>query len=269
MKIYRIRKTKYGQRPAPGVGKRLAIALGLDPMEDVRTSRSGPDSVGYNEVVINYGNSIVPQWAQKVRWINHPRLISQASNKITCLKVLDDKNVESIQWTENMDDAKDWARHGRVFCRTIINGKKGNGIVVATNPDEVVPAPLYTLEYQKDREFRVHVFRNREGWLEVIDYVQKKRRQAFVNAGKINEDIRNHGRGWVFAHENIYDSRRVRDVAIRAVAALGLDFAGVDILARVSGKKVDHAVVCEVNSAPGMSSPTTFRAYVNAFSAWS
>lgn len=263
MKIYRIRKTRYGQRPAPGVGKRLAIALGLDPMDDVRTSQSPADSVYSYELVVNYGNNKIPTWAQKVKWLNHPGVIQNASNKFKTLRLLTENDIPTLDWTTSIHSAREWAEDGKVFCRTILNGKKGNGIVIATKPEEVVESPLYTLEYKKDREFRVHVFRKADGMLEVIDYVQKKRRVAAFDAGKGDEDIRNHGRGWIFSHKNIYDSRMVRDVAVRATRALGLDYAGVDILATVSGNKVDHCVVCEVNSAPGMSSPTTFRAYVN------
>jgi len=263
MKIYRIRKTTYGQRPAPGVGKRLAIALGLDPMEDVITSQSPSNAVDEAEVVLNYGRSSHAPWMRDdVRIINRPEAVAVASNKLLTLLALEDKGVPHVEFTTEPLIAETWVLDGhRVFCRTILRGKKGNGIVIARNVDELVDAPLYTKDYPKDREFRVHVFNN-----EVIDYVQKKRRNNALHAGAVNEDIRNHGRGWIFAHNNIYRSKLVRNVGLSAVSAVGLDFGAVDILATVVGNKVVEAVVCEVNSAPGMSSPTTFNAYVNALS---
>jgi hypothetical protein len=63
----------------------------------------------------------------------------------------------------------------------------------------------------------------------------------------------------VFARTDIMDSPEVRELAARAVSALGLDFGAVDI-AYCEGLPY----VLEVNTAPGLHG-TTLVKYVNAF----
>jgi len=86
---------------------------------------------------------------------------------------------------------------------------------------------------------------------------------ARMGISEPNKLVRSHKRGWVFAHNDLavegIDINVIKGLGISATRALGLDLAGVDILAKVVNGNLVHCLVCEVNSAPGMRSPTTFR----------
>jgi hypothetical protein len=265
-KMYRIRKTR-GGRPAPGVGLRLMKALGMHPLDDALTSASSIDKIADGTVVINYGRSVYPIWGDLVEFINHPDAVAKCVDKRVTLKELA-RTVPVLYHTEDQKEAQAWCDEGfDIYVRHKPMGKKGNGIEIVKAGDPVPQAPLYTCGYISHTEFRVHVVNGR-----AIDVVQKRRvgKKRRERLGiKIEEGIRNHRRGWVFCHNGFeYPEKMVED-CVKAVRHLGMDFAGVDVLARTDNEKFDGKVVdyviCEVNSAPGMSSPTTFKAYVEAF----
>lgn len=121
------------------------------------------------------------------------------------------------------------------------------------------------------REFRVHSFKGRsiragvkmlrEGWT-TADYI--------ANVGENRGDgqvahpwIRAHEAGWRIAYDGVTSRQQHRDLAHRAVTALGLDFGAVDI-----GEKADGSLlVLEVNRAPGIEHGTV-DAYATALRAW-
>lgn len=249
------------RKGVPGVGQRIANALGA---YEVTCHNRPAVKLDPHAVIINYGRSEYPDWFQATqKLINDPNSVYLCVNKRETLSALEVEGVSTLEWSGGvgMQQARQWIREGhRVFCRTTSTGKQGNGIVIASTEDELVDAPLYTKEFKKEKEFRVHV-----AFGQVIDYVQKKRmgeaKLKEWGLERSNQDIRNHKRGWVFAHKDIDHDPRVSHLAHLAVAALGLDFGGVDILKDSQG----NSVVCEVNSAPGMSSEITFNAYINAF----
>lgn len=97
----------------------------------------------------------------------------------------------------------------------------------------------------------------------VAAVVQQKRRRNGILQDTDQSLIRNYDNGWVFATQNVvYSSSTIEDSvkqqAIAAVQALGLDFGAVDICVNLEGSK---AYVLEVNTAPGLSSPTVLAAY--------
>lgn len=205
-------------------------------------------SIGYN----NYGNMF-----------NNPQAIRNAVNKIKAYKLLDIAKVKIPAFTEDKEEAFGWNVHEDipVVCRTVINGKGGEGIVIwdadANNGEDIPEAPLYTQLFPKTHEARYHVFGD-----SVIQVVQKKKltkAKIVENEFVFNPHIRNHANGWALVKNDIDDfcfDQRVQDEAIKAVAALGLTFGAVDMLLRVSGTTVIDFVVCEVNSAPGIEGST-------------
>jgi len=254
--IYRIRKG------VPGVGRRLAKALNLIEL----TSKKPLEKIQLPAIVINYGRSVNPEWMQNgIIGLNAPDAVALAVDKIKTLNTLHEMGHEyCLPFTTEKEVALKWLEEdGSVVVRKTVKGKKGNGLIIATTEDEVVDAPLYTRHFKKTHEFRVHIFLS-----EVIDYVQKKKmskaKLEAMGIEQVNMDVRNHMRGWVFARKDIIDSVFIKQIAVDAVDMLDLDFAAVDVLARVEHGKVVGAVVCEVNSAPGMSDKNTFNAYTKA-----
>lgn len=184
--------------------------------------------------------------------LNEPFVVRTAVTKLACFEYLSLHSIATPTYTVDQVIAKQWASDGyKVYCRTLLTSSSGKGVVIATNPSEVVNAPLYTKGISVDSEIRVHI-----GDGEVIDVSWKLRRRGVEN----NPDIRNHQNGWVFCRQGLELQDSVRDLALSAYNVLGLDFGAVDICVDTEGK----AYILEVNTAPGITG-TTLERYVDYF----
>lgn len=162
-------------------------------------------------------------------------------------------------WT----DKQQVVRTGIVLARTNVRGSGGDGIVVVREGDQLPDAPLYTAYIRKDAEYRLHVVCGK------VVAVQQKRRESEAEQTADQKLIRNHGNGWVFAVNKVVfrdDNQRkaCEDASVSAVAALGLDFGAVDL---VVAAKTGSPYVLEINTAPGIESPTILEAYRSAITA--
>ncbi len=136
--------------------------------------------------------------------------------------------------------------------------------VIRQNPRvnrvQLPTAPLYTRAVSNSGEYRVHVMNG-----EVILYQKKSRRLnddgTVATADGESSDVRNLASNWVYRTGNLRRLERVEQLAIEAVAALGLDFGAVDIIKDNNG----DVFVLEVNTAPGLGNTDTLEAYVNGF----
>jgi hypothetical protein len=215
-------------------------------------------------LVVNWGSRNLPNWWGPLAastTLNRPQYVENASAKDKTLRVLRDNGLQEVivPFTHNRADAERWLRSpvfgpkfNAVVCRTLTRANSGNGVVVATKPEDLVQAPLYTRYVPKEREFRVHVFNDT-----VIDVQEKKKAKDFT--GTFDKYIRNHPRGWVFCRIGVNVPDPVRDAAQHAVSALGLQFGAVDI--GWDGKIGPR--IYEVNTAPGLEGQT-IKAYADA-----
>ena len=206
-------------------------------------------------MVVNWGSSRAPAWlAPNVRVVNSPTSVGVAANKLLTFQRFKEAGFEQIpEWTTDKSVAEGWISEGHVVvCRSVLNGHSGRGIVVADTKDQIVNAPLYVKYVKKLKEFRIHVAFNN-----VID-VQEKRRRNDVGADA-DSRIRNHHTGWVYCREEISEPENLRETAISAVAALGLDFGAVDL---IYNQKKNQVLVLEVNTACGLEG-TTLQNYVS------
>lgn len=105
------------------------------------------------------------------------------------------------------------------------------------------------------REFRVHSFLGRS-----IRAGIKVHREGFPNP---HEWIRSWDGGWRISYDGETVRQAHRDLAHRAIEALGLDFGAVDMGQRQDGT----LIVLEVNRAPGLEGGT-IEAYVRAINRW-
>lgn len=201
--------------------------------------------------IINWGSSV--EFDAK-RLINPPSMVEIASDKLATFCMLQMEEFKDMpEWHVKKERALKWINEGHtVYCRTLLNSKEGRGIVIATKPEEVVDAPLYTKRFVNGREYRVHV-----AFGEAIQVVQKKKRVG----ADVNPQIRSNN-GWVFARNLDHPVPAcVVNAAIKAVNLLGLDFGAVDVVYSV---KNDKACVLEVNTAPGIDQ-TSATIYAKAF----
>ena len=206
---------------------------------------------GYNprrsDLIINWG---VP----KQHFIGELNTNSHnAANKLRCFQLM---VRNGLRWTVNKEEAKTFRL---CYCRTLLSSSQGRGIVVATSPEEIVDAPLYTKGIKQiEGEYRVHVFKG-----QVIDFAKKmKMNTSRIEAEGITHNplIRNLANGYIFGREGVELNDEVKRVAIESLEDLEMDFGAVDlVLSGYSGK----AFTLEVNSAPGLQG-STVQAYASA-----
>lgn len=213
----------------------------------------------FDDLVINWGSSHVPVWAQEDSHIlNCPIRVSIAGNKLLTFQSLAANPAISLpEWTSDSEIARLWFIDGATLvARTSLTGHSGSGIVLMNGEvnSPFSQAPLYTKYIKKAAEYRVHV-----AFGKVIDVQQKRKRTDFD--GEVNTQIRSHQNGWVYCREGIIEPTELRTQAILAVEVLGLDFGAVDI---IYNRHHNKCYVLEVNTAPGLEGSTVEK-YTSAF----
>lgn len=210
-------------------------------------------------LVINWGSTKCPYPC-----LNDPVAVKIASNKLLSYAKFKEANIPHPEWTTNATEALRWIREGTRkvcgFARQTLNGHSGQGIVPFYHATEygvegdVFPRGLvYTKYIPKKKEFRVHVFKG-----EVIDVQQKRKRTDFD--GERSSEIRSYDNGWVYCRDSIDEPDDIRQLAISACEAFGLDFGACDI---IWNQQANKSYMLEINTAPGIEGTTVSR-YVEA-----
>src|SRR3990167_5775861 len=105
------------------------------------------------DIIINWGNSTVPNWYTPTysdHLLNLPMRVAQAADKIRAFRALAEMPGDNVpDWTTNRDIATQWlknpiygTRKNAVVCRTLTRASEGRGIVLASEVAAVVAAPL-------------------------------------------------------------------------------------------------------------------------------
>lgn len=238
----------------------IASSSGLhlaDHLNVKRVRSNGRYRPREGDLVINWGNSTLPiWWSQRAarNMFNLPQYVNAASNKTATFERLYNADVPTPEFTTRIEEARAWFENpaygkklNAVLCRTLTRANSGRGIVLATKPEEVVAAPLYTRYKPKAEEYRIHIWNGA-----IVDVQQKRKRNGFETNEGGNRYIRNHPNGWVFCRDDVNAPSEVLDFSLAAVSALGLDFGAVDV-----GWHPEFGVgVYEVNTAPGIEGQT-------------
>ncbi len=232
-------------------GKSLATSLGVKRVRSTYEAKR-------RDIIVNWGNSRLTESIPYVENdLNKHTAIALACNKLKTFRALEQGGFQHLPvWAETHYDISNlWANwdNSKVYCRTNLTGHSGHGIIIASRLDELVEAPLYTIDTKHKWEYRVHVFKG-----SVISVQQKKRRNGYQGA---DTGIRNHSNGYIYATQDLEYPEEMGQVAIDAVNLLGLDFGAVDIGWNQYRNKL---YVFEVNTAPGLTG-TTLTNYTNAF----
>lgn len=200
-----------------------------------------------NALSYKLGYKVYRVTPERVRGRSQFRL-QRGTDKLTQLKLFTRHGVECPEYTTDRAVAEKWITDDKavVICRRLLRSSEGKGIVVAETTDQLVRAPLYTKYVPKKEEYRVHVL---DG--EVIGVQMKKKRRGFED--ERNTKIRNLANGYVFCRDGIVEPNTLRQLAIKAVNALGYRLGAVDIAHNVKKEKL---VVLEVNANPGMQGQT-------------
>lgn len=179
-------------------------------------------------------------------------------DKLSQLNLFKEYGVATVEYTTDRAVALDWLRDGCVFCRTLLRASEGRGIVIATTEQELVRAKLYTRYFKKRTEYRVHILART-----VIDVQHKRKRRGVPDAAR-NTKIRNLANGYVFCREGLVEPPGLRELAARAVDALGYTMGAVDI---AYNQHYERLAVLEVNANPGLQG-TTLETYATAINNW-
>lgn len=210
-----------------------------------------------NNLVINWGMTKTPIWADsQQRVLNHWTNIATSVNKLKSLTILNEAKVSVPPFTTDKKVATEWIKEGYVVvCRTMLRAHSGNGIVIALKANQIVDAPLYTQYVNGKLEFRVHVWTNPETNESIVfDAAQKKKKNGWKEKNpESSAYVRSHDNGYVFARENVVLPEDAKKQAIKAIKALGLNFAAVDIRYIEKTKK---AYVLECNTSAGIEGQT-------------
>lgn len=205
--------------------------------------------------IINWGNSTPLEVRHDVKVFNQPAAIAVAVNKLSAMSAMQAAGVRVPEFSTTAPVAP----RSIWLARCNLLGSGGDGIKVVREGEAFPAAPLYVRYVPKVDEWRIHVAFGR------AILAQKKLRQVDNEQTPDQKLIRNHDNGWVFAPRDldmdVSDALKVE--AVKAVTALGLDFGAVDL---VVGKKDSLPYILEVNTAPGIESPTLKEAYSLAFS---
>lgn len=185
--------------------------------------------------------------------LNSPDVIRVARDKLATFNVLKEKGFEQIpKFSTAKPDDKERVKD-IILERHSLTGQAGAGIVVKRPGDSLGTAPLYVWYVRKTREFRVHVCSGQ------AVAVQEKRRESDNEQTEDQKLIRNRDNGWVFCVNNVVEPAGLREIAVRACSLLSLDFGAVDMIQGKDGQ----LYVLEVNTKPGIESPTVLAGYVN------
>lgn len=211
--------------------------------------------------LINWGCSEMRVASPRVL-LNSPDKVALAISKEKSTAILTEADLSCVRITKDKAMANDWVKRGFKVLGRRDGLSSGRGIQMYSPEREIRAADFYSRVFPKTHEFRVHVCGD-----QVVDFVQKKAVKG--QEREIDRLIRTHENGWVFAHDGIVlqdqrDIDALGDSAKRAIAALGLDFGAVDILATVTEeapRRLRRAVICEVNSSPGLENTRTIQGY--------
>lgn len=245
----------YSHNPHSEGAKELSQALSVKRIKHGNSKFRG----GRGKAIINWGSSQLPDQVLACEKIfNSPAAVRNASNKLKSFELFAQADVSIPPFFTDYGDAEDYMvdNGGVMVCRTKLAGHSGEGIEIAETVDELVRAPLYTLYIPKKEEYRYHVFQGH-----VVD-IQRKARKREVPDEAVNWKVRNLDGGFIFAREGVVASPVASEEAVKAVAALGLDFGAVDI---IWNEREDKYYVLEVNTAPGLAG-STLEGYAQRFS---
>lgn len=157
--------------------------------------------------------------------INKSSAIRTSRDKILSYKAFQKAGVPTCEFVEREEDVP--ASWKWVVCRETATGRNCEGVLICPRDDLVHKQPLYTRFFKHDEEHRIVVFKG-----EVVARYMKGNQK-----GDEYELILMQPRGY----------EDVDKAAIMAARAVGLDYAGVDLLFDSSRGK--HLCL-EINSGP-------------------
>lgn len=233
-----------------GSAKSLADAL------NIKRIRKEGKRLRIKGSLINWGCSRVNREVVADTILNEPGAVAKATNKLSCFKALDGV-VNIPEFTTDKAVAEGWLIKDDtcVVARATLNGHSGEGITLHGKGSVLPDVPLYTRYVPKSHEYRLHVMTGE------VFFVQQKKRRFEVQDDDVNWQVRNFANGFTYANQDVNINDMAKEMAVRAIKELKLDFGAVDI---IYNAKQNKFFVLEINTAPGLFG-TTLEKYVEQF----
>lgn len=206
-------------------------------------------------------NMVGPTAEKENPYWNRPHAVLTSCSKIRTYRAMIEADVWTVAMTQDREYAATWLKKERTVLAREDWGSNGNGITVVKPGEALPPAPFYSRYFPCTNEFRAHV-----AFGKAIDFVERIKRSTKEH----NPYVRSFANGWRLSHEGPEVDKKwqkeMEDLSVAAIAACGLDFGAVDILANLDPKfNGQRFLVCETNSAPALELEATIDAYANAF----
>jgi Glutathione synthase/Ribosomal protein S6 modification enzyme (glutaminyl transferase) len=244
--------------------RRTSVSDGARALKDslntalVPTKLSDKSTYTRPYLIVNWGGtSAVGGVGVGTKVLNNPEVVSVARNKLATFTKLREAGFTNLPdfWTIPPTDEQ---RGKSIILQRTVDGQSGSGIKIKRPGEALTAAPMYVRYVPKLQELRIHVMNGK------AIAVQQKRK---VDGREQSDDealIRSHHNGWIFAVNDINHeaAEAAKPVAIEACRILGMDFGAVDIIIPKS-KTPKPPVFLEVNTRPGLESPTVLGAYTN------
>ena len=159
------------------------------------------------------------------RVVNHPRAVRISTDKIRTYKAFQEAGVPTCEFVTHHDAIpKPWEE---IVCRETATGRNCEGILITDQENIVKGNPLYTRFFKHTEEHRIVVYK------------------GAIVARYMKTNLKDGEYDLQFMQACGYEE--VDSIAIQAARAVGLDYAGVDILHDgASGK----SLCLEINSGP-------------------
>lgn len=215
----------------------------------------------HTHFLINFGASELPIIFQNCILLgNNPTSIQFSSNKLKTFNLLSSINNNVIpKFTTSKENAIQLLNEktsNKIFCRETTTGSRGNGIIIAKNQNEIIDAPLYTLDTKHKLEFRLHIFNNKPIFFQKKFQKHKPPIQTLESF-----KIKNHKNGWIYLSiqlSQIPDAiNDLMPTIISFMEQTQLLFAAFDLGLNLSK---NQAYILETNTNPGLS-PKSSHAY--------
>ncbi len=203
-----------------------------------------------NTPVVYWGVSDIVYGPRPGPTLNPPQITRQFSNKLTFFNALAHTEL-CPSFTVEIGLVQHWLDSGYpVVERHTLAGSGGEGIRIVEPGGELRDAPLYVKYEKKTHEFRVHVFKNKEGDF----YVGHTQRKVARNAEEVQDwRVRNLANGFFFQLHGFDCPAAVSTAAIDTARIFGADFVALDCIYH---QPTNKAYVLEGNTAPGLEGST-------------
>lgn len=219
--------------------------------------------------VVSWGARDIDYDLSGLRVLNHPRWTAVFCNKLKFFSQAGPPYVDGLMvptWTNTKETAQLMLDGGATIVeRHKLSGMSGEGIRIVEPGQELQRAPLYVKYEKKTDEFRVHIFKSKEGTF-YVGHVQKKvAAPDRVEQGEIRDwRVRNHDNGFIFQQHGFDCPTLISDTALGLVRTSfpEIDFVALDVIyhdgraKKAADRTEPRAFILEGNTAPGMEGTT-------------